>query len=326
MAYSLQARACLILCMVLPAWVPVAGAQNYPAKSLRIVVPQAPGSLSDAVARVVGQRMAAMLGQQIIIDNRAGAGGLLGTEMVAKAPPDGYTLLLASISTHGTIPALYSKLPFEPMKDFAPIAMYTTSPNVLSVHPSLPVKTVKELIALARANPGQINIGSQGNGSSQHLSAELFNLMAGNLKMVHVPYKGSGASLTAALTGEVSVLMPTLGISLPHLQAGRIRGLAVTATARIEELPNLPTVADTVPGFEVVSWTGLMAPARTPAAVMARLGESSAKALAMSEVKTTLSAAGMTPAYLPAEPFGAFIEADMAKWVRVAKAANIKAD
>jgi tripartite-type tricarboxylate transporter receptor subunit TctC len=326
MAYSLQARTYPVLTVVLLAWAAAAGAQNYPVKSVRIVVPQAPGSLSDAVARVVGQRMAGMLGQQIVIDNRAGAGGLLGTEMVAKAAPDGYTLLLASISTHGTIPALYSKLPFEPIKDFAPVAMYTTSPNVLSVHPSLPVRTVKELIALARANPGQINIGSQGNGSSQHLSAELFNLMAGNLKMVHVPYKGSGASLTAALTGEVSVLMPTLGISLPHLLAGRIRGLAVTATARIEELPNLPTVADTLPGFEVVSWTGLMAPARTPAAVMARLGESSAKALAMTEVKTTLSAAGMTPAYLPAEPFGAFVEADMAKWTRVARTANIKAD
>jgi tripartite-type tricarboxylate transporter receptor subunit TctC len=326
MVYSLQARTYSVLTVVLLAWAAAAGAQNYPVKSVRIVVPQAPGSLSDAVARVVGQRMAGMLGQQIVIDNRAGAGGLLGTEMVAKAAPDGYTLLLASISTHGTIPALYSKLPFEPIKDFAPVAMYTTSPNVLSVHPSLPVRTVKELIALARANSGQINIGSQGNGSSQHLSAELFNLMAGNLKMVHVPYKGSGASLTAALTGEVSVLMPTLGISLPHLLAGRIRGLAVTATARIEELPNLPTVADTLPGFEVVSWTGLMAPARTPAAVMARLGESSAKALAMTEVKTTLSAAGMTPAYLPAEPFGAFVEADMAKWTRVARTANIKAD
>lgn len=306
--------------------VPEAAAQNYPAKSLRIVVPQAPGSLSDAVARVVGQRMSAMLGQQIIIDNRPGAGGLLGTEMVAKAPPDGYTLMLASISTHGTIPALYSKLPFDPVKDFAPIAMYTTSPNVLVVHPSMPVRSTRELIAMARAKPGQINIGSQGNGSSQHLTAELFNLMAGNLKLVHVPYKGSGASLTAVLTGEVSVLMPTLGISLPHLQAHRMRGLAVTSASRIEELPDLPTVSDTLQGFEVVSWTGLLAPARTPAPVLARLGEVSARALVMPEVKSTLTAAGMTPAYLAAEPFGAFIEAEIAKWSRVAKTADIRAD
>ncbi len=306
--------------------IPAVDAQSYPTKPLRIVVPQAPGSLSDAVARVVGQRMSVMLGQQIVIDNRAGAGGLLGTEMVAKAPPDGYTLMLASISTHGTIPALYTKLPFDPVKDFAPVAMYTTSPNVLVVHPSLPVRTTGELIALARAKPGQINIGSQGNGSSQHLTAELFNLMAGNLKLVHVPYKGSGATITAVLTGEVSVLMPTLGISLPHLQGRRMRGLAVTSANRVEELPDLPTVGDTLKGFVVVSWTGLLAPARTPAPVLTRLGEVSAKALALPEVKITLTAAGVAPAYLAAEPFGAFIEAEIAKWSRVAKTADIRAD
>ncbi len=326
MAHSLQARVFFAQTALLLAWAPAAAAQNFPVKSLRIIVPQAAGSLSDTVARVVGQRMSALLGQQIVVDNRPGAGGLLGTEMGAKAPADGYTLTLASISTHGTIPALYSKLPFDAVKDFAPIAMYTTSPNVVVVHPSLPVRNTRQLIALARANPGQINIGSQGNGSSQHLAIELFNLMAGNLKTVHVPYKGSGASLNAIITGEVSVLIPTLGISLTHIQAGRIRAIAVTAAKRIAELPDLPTVGDTLPGFEVVSWTGLLAPARTPAPVLAKLGEASATALAMPEVISTLATAGMPASYRPAEQFGAFIEAEIAKWTRVAKSANIKAD
>ena len=303
-----------------------ANAQTYPSQTIRLIVPQSAGSVSDNVARILGQRLGVLFGQQFVVDNRPGAGGLVGSEMGAKAPADGYTLLIASISSHGTVPALHSKLPFDAVKDFAAVAMLTTTPNVFVVHPSLPVHSIKELIALARARPGQLNVGSQGNGSSQHLATALFSIMAGGLKMVHVPYKGSGPSIAALLMGEVSVLMPTFSLARPHIEAGKIRVLAVTALKPIEELPDLPTVSDTVPGFEVLSWIGLVAPARTPPAIVARLSEASAKVLAMPDVSKLLAVAGMTTAYSPPEQFGAFIESEIAKWSKVAKASNIRAD
>jgi len=303
-----------------------ASAQTYPSQSIRLIVPQSAGSVSDNIARIMGQRLSTLLGQQFVVDNRAGAGGLVGSEMVVKAPADGYTLMIASISSHGTVPALHSKLPFDPVKDFAAVALFTTIPNVLVVHPSLPVRNVKELIALAKARPGQLNVGSQGNGSSQHLATELFSIMAGGLNIVHVPYKGSGPAIAALLAGEVSVLMPTLALSRPQIVAGKIRALAVTTTRPIDELPNVPTVNDTVPGFEVLSWIGLVAPAKTPPAVIARLSQACAKVLAMPDVMKHFTAAGMTTAYRPADQFGAFIESEIAKWSKVAKASNIRAD
>ena len=319
-------RACCAALAALLPWIPAAGAQTYPSQTIRLIVPQSAGSVADTVARIMGQQLSTLLGQQIIVDNRAGAGGLVGAELAAKAPADGYTLLIATISTHGTIPALHSKLPFDPVKDFAAVTMFTTVPNVLTVHPSLPVRSTGELIALARARPGQINIGSQGIGSSQHLATELFSIMAGGLKMVHVPYKGSGASLTGIITGEVSVLMPTLALSLPHIEARKIRALAVTTMKRIDELPDLPTIDDALPGFEVLSWLGLVAPAKVPRSVISRLSEASSKVLAMPEVRKTFSAAGMTTAQMSPEQFGSFIEAEIAKWSKVAKTANIRAD
>ena len=321
-----QACVCRAQLAALFAAVPAADAQTFPAQSMRMIVPQTAGSASDTLARIVGQRLSALLGQQVVVDNRPGAGGLVGSEIAAKAAADGYTLVLASVSSHGTVPALYSKLPFDPVKDFAAVARYVTMPNVLVVHPSLPVRSTAELIALARARPDQINIGSQGNGSSQHLFTELFSIMAGGLKMVHVPYKGSGASLTAILSGEVSVLMPTISLSLPHIEAGKMRALAVTTANRLDELPGVPTVSDTLPGFEVMSWIGLLAPARVPPQVIATLSDASAKAMASPEVRKSVIAAGLTPAYMPGAQFGAFIEAEIAKWSRVAKTANIRAD
>ena len=216
-------------CMVLA--VSAALAQSYPAKPIRVIVPQSAGSASDTVARVVGQRMSGLLGQQMLVDNRPGAGGLSGTETSARATPDGYTLCVASISSHGTVPALYRKLSYDAVKDFAPITLWVTIPNVLVVHPSVPVQSTKELIALAKAKPGELRIGTQGNGSSQHLATELFKIMAGNLNTIHVPYKGSGPSIMGVITGEVAVLFPTLALSQPHIQAGRIRALAVTTAA-----------------------------------------------------------------------------------------------
>lgn len=300
--------------------------QTYPVKSIRVIVPQSSGSASDTVARVIGQRLSSLLGQQFLVDNRPGAGGLTGTEMGAKAAPDGYTLLLASISTHGTIPALYRKLNFEPVKDFAPISLWVTIPNVLAVHPSLPVQSTKELIALAKAKPGQLNVGTQGNGSSQHLATELFKIMAGNLNTVHVPYKGSGPAIIGLVTGEISFLFPTLALSTPQIQAGKIRAIAVTTPQRIDEFPQLPTVGETVPGFEMLSWIGLLAPAGTPKIVIGRLNEAGAKVLAMPDVKKSLALSGMTAAPGSPEQFGAFIEKEIAKWTKVARTAKIEAE
>ena len=301
-------------------------AQNYPAKPIRVIVPQSAGSASDTVARVVGQRMSAMLGQQMLVDNRPGAGGLSGTETSARATPDGYTLCVASISSHGTVPALYRKLSYDAVNDFAPITLWVTIPNVLVVHPSVPVQSTKELIALAKVKPGELRIGTQGNGSSQHLATELFKIMAGNLDTIHVPYKGSGPSIMGVMTGEVAVLFPTLALSQPHIQAGRIRALAVTTSQRVEELPQLPTVADTLPGFEMVSWIGLLAPARTPRPIVSQLHETSVKVLAMPDVKKTLAAVGMNVASSSPEAFGKFIQDEIAKWTKVARTAKIEAD
>ena len=305
---------------------PAALAQNYPAKPIRVIVPQSAGSASDTVARVVGQRMSALLGQQMLVDNRPGAGGLSGTETSARATPDGYTLCVASISSHGTVPALYRKLSYDAVNDFAPITLWVTIPNVLVVHPSVPVQSTKELIALAKVKPGELRIGTQGNGSSQHLATELFKIMAGNLDTIHVPYKGSGPSIMGVVTGEVAVLFPTLALSQPHIQAGRIRALAVTTLQRVEELPQLPTVADTLPGFEMVSWIGLLAPARTPRPIVSQLHETSAKVLAMPDVKKTLAAVGMNVASSSPEAFGKFIQDEIAKWTKVARTAKIEAD
>ncbi|MGZ8209138.1 MAG: Bug family tripartite tricarboxylate transporter substrate binding protein [Burkholderiales bacterium] len=308
------------------AMTPYPHAQTYPAKSVRVIVPQSSGSASDMVARLIGQRMSSMTGQPFVVENRPGAGGLTGTELAAKAAPDGYTLMIASISSHGTVPALYRKLTFDPVKDFAPVSLWVTIPNVLVVHPSLPVRSTKELIALAKARPGQLNVGTQGNGSSQHLATELFKMMAGDLNTVHVPYKGSGPAIIGLITGEVSFLFPTLALSTPHINAGKVRAIAVTTLERIEELPQLPPVSEAVPGFEMASWIGLLATAGSPGAAVARLNEASVKALAVPEIRKTLAASGMRAASSTPEQFGSFIEKEIARWTKVARAAKIQAD
>lgn len=319
-------RACFTTLAVFGYAAANAQTQPYPAKSVRVIVPQSSGSASDTAARVVGGRIATLLNQQFVVDNRPGAGGLTGSEMGAKAAPDGYTLTVASISSHGTIPALYRKLSYDAVKDFAPVTLWVTIPNVLAVHPSLPVRTTGDLIALAKARPGQINSGHQGNGSSQHLATELFKIMAGNINIVLVPYKGSGPGMIALLAGEVSVLFPTLVLSTPHIQAGRIKPIAVTTAKRLEGYAHLPTVADTLPGFELVSWIGLLAPAGTPQAAITRLNEAGIKALAMPDIQKTLAGGGMNAAATTPEQFGAFIQSEIAKWTKVARAARIEAE
>jgi tripartite-type tricarboxylate transporter receptor subunit TctC len=319
-------RAAALLLPALWAFASGAQAQTYPAKSVRLIVPQTAGSASDTVARVIAQRMSTLLGQQFIVDNRPGAGGLTGTETTARAAPDGYTLMVASISTHGTVPALYRKLSFDPVKDFATISQWVTIPNVVVVHPSLPVQSIKELIALIKAKPGQLNVGMQGNGSSQHLATELFKIMAGNVNMVIVPYKGSGATIVGLVSGEISFLFPTLALATPHIQSGKIRLIAVTTPQRIDEFPQVQTVSETVPGFELETWIGLLAPAGTPGAVIARLNDACAKALAMPDVRKTLAASGMTAAPSSPAEFRSHIQKEIAKWTKVARAAKIEAD
>lgn len=317
-----------VVSAVLAPWFLVCAvhAQGYPAKPVRLIVAQSAGSATDTVSRIVGQRMSAELGQSIVIDLRPGAGGVTGSEVAARATPDGYTIFASTISTHGTIPALYRKLSYDPIKDFTPIGLWVTIPNMLVVHPTLPVKNPKELIALARARPGQLNVGYQGNGSSQHLATELFKLSAGNLDLVLVPYKGSGPAIIGLVTGEISFLFPTLALSRPQIIAGKVRAIAVATAERVPEFPNLPTVNDTVPGFVISSWSGIHAPAGTPREIIARLAEVSARAVDAPEVKKLLATSGMNAAPSTPEQYGSFIEREIARWTKVARAAKIEAN
>ena len=301
----------------------IATAQAFPAKPVRLVVAQAAGSATDVIARIFTPRWSELLGQPVIVDVRPGAGGSLGAEIVAKSPNDGYTLLLANISTHGVNPALYAKLPYDPVKDFAPVSLVSTTANVIVVHPSVPAKTVKELVAIARAKPGMLNYSSAGPGSSQHLAAALLNTLT-KVETVHVPYRGSPPALAGVVAGEIAYMVPTLTTALPQIQSGRVRAIAVTGPTREQELPNIPTVAETIPGFDVVSWWGVVAPANTPRPVVDRLNADLVKTLATPDVKNGLLKVGMNASSTTPDQFAQYIRDEIAKWTKVAKAANIK--
>jgi tripartite-type tricarboxylate transporter receptor subunit TctC len=300
-------------------------AQTYPAKSIRVIIAQAPGSTTDVVARIVGNKMAEGLGQQLVVDARPGAGGTLGTELAARAPADGYTLFMANNSTHGSNPALYAKLSYDAVKDFTPIIYVVSTPYVLSVHPSLPAKNLKELIALAKSRPGQINYASAGNGSTHHLSGELLKNMAG-IDIVHIPYKGTTPAISALISGEVSIMFATVTGIQPQIKAGRTRGIAVTTPKRSAMLPELPTMGETLKGFEMLSWFGLLAPAGTPPAIISRLNAETAKVLGNSEVKALLAAQGCEVVSGTPEQFGDYIKSEIAKFTKLAKATGIKAE
>lgn len=300
-------------------------AQTYPSKAIRVIIAQAPGSATDVVARIVGNKLAESLGQQLVIDARPGAGGTLGTELAARAPADGYTLFMANNSTHGSNPALYAKLSYDAVKDFAPIIYVVATPYVLSVHPSLPAKSVKELIALAKARPGQINYASAGNGSTHHLSGELLKTMAG-IDIVHIPYKGTTPAIAALLGGEVSIMFATVTGIQPQIKNGRARGLAVTTPKRSNMMPELPTMAETLPDFEMLSWFGLLAPAGTPPAIVSRMNAETAKVLANSEVRALLATQGFEVMSGTPEQFGEYIKTEIAKITKLAKATGIKAE
>ena len=297
----------------------------YPAKPIRIIIAQAPGSATDVVSRIIAGKLQETLQQPLVVDARPGAGGTLGTEIAAKAPADGYTLFMANNSTHGSNPALYAKLPYDAVKDFAPIIFAAATPYVLSVHPSLPVANVKQLVALAKSRPGQLNYASAGNGSTHQLSGELLKTMTG-IDMVHVPYKGTTPAIAALLSGEVSVMFATVTGIQPHVKTGRAKALAVTTAKRSNMMPNVPTVAETLPGFEMLSWFGLLAPAGVPPAVITRINGDMAKVLALPDVRGALTAQGFEVMGGTPEQFGEYIRREIGKITKIARAANVKAE
>lgn len=298
-------------------------AQNYPTRAIRLVVPSSPGGGSDILGRILAQKLGEALGQQVVVDNRAGAGGVIGVDIVAKSVPDGYTLLISPASL-AINPSMYSKLPFNAMRDLAPITQLVSAANVLAVHPSVPAKTVKELIALAQAKPGNLVAGSAGVGTSPHLSAELFKAMA-KLDMVIVPYKGSGQGMVSLLAGEIALMFPTLPSAIQYIKAGKLRALGVTTTNRAAVLPDVPAIADAgLPGYEATQWFGILAPAGTPRTIIERLHQEITRALRAPDVKDRMTAEGTEVVGSTPEEFASHIKLETEKWARVIKAAGIK--
>ena len=303
-----------------------AHAQAWPAKPIHIVIAQAPGSASDFISRVVGNGLSAGLGQPVVVDARPGAGGALGTEVAARSAPDGYTLFMGNNSTHGANPAVYAKLPYDAVKDFAPISFIGSVPYVLTVDPKLPAHTVQEFIALVKSRPGKMNYASAGNGSTHHFCGELLKSMTG-IDILHIPYKGSGPGVAALLAGDVSMMFVNVADIGPQIKAGKVRPLAVTATARAPTLPEVPTMAEAgLPGFVITSWFGLMAPAGTPAPIIARLNAQTHKVLDTPEVKARLAAQGLEVAPGTPEQLGAHIKSEIANFTRIARSAGIHAE
>jgi tripartite-type tricarboxylate transporter receptor subunit TctC len=315
----------LIPCLGLLAPNP-ARAQSWPAKPIHIVIAQAPGSATDFISRVVGNKLSESLGQPIVIDARPGAGGALGTEIAARSAPDGYTLFMGNNSTHGSNPAVYAKLPYDAVKDFAPVCFVASVPYVLAVNPKVPAKTVREFIALAKANPGKMNYASAGNGSTHHFSGELFKSRTG-IDIVHIPYKGSGPGVAALLAGDVSMMFANVADIGTQVQSGRLRALAVTAPRRAKSLPDVPTMAEAgLPGFEVTSWFGLLVPAGTPAPIVSRLNAETIKVLGLDDVKSALAKQGLEVAPGTPEQFAAFIKSEIARFTQIARSAGIHAE
>jgi tripartite-type tricarboxylate transporter receptor subunit TctC len=313
-------RLCALPLLAMPA---LSLAQSYPAKPIRLVVGVPAGGTNDVVARLVAQKMSAQLAQQIIVDNRAGANGNIGAELVAKSPPDGYTLFMASIGVSSIHPSLYSKMPFDTLRDFAMISQLTSIPQIIVVHPSVPVKDVKQLIAYAKAKPGQLTFAG-GTGSSAHLAGELFKSMA-RVDMLHVPYKGSAPALIDLLGGQVAIVFDQIVTSLPHVRSGKLRALAVTTLTRSTVAPEIPTVSESVlPGYSITTWHGLIAPIATPRDIISRLSSETAKALESAEIKEKFLAQGAEPTPSTPEQFRAFIKSETDKWASVVKAAGLK--
>jgi len=311
-------------CMAITPAAAVQAADAYPNKPIRIVVAYTPAGATDILARTVGQKLTEAWGQTVIVDNRPGANGNIGTEVAARATPDGYTLLMVTAGTHGINPSLYRKLSWDAVKDFAPVSLVAMVPNILVVNNSLPVKSVKELIAHAKANPGKLNYGSPGNGSTAHLSMELFKSMTGT-DLTHIPYKGSAGVLSDLIAGQIVVTMDNMPPYLPQVKAGKIRALAVSPAKRSSAVAELPTVAEAgVPGYDSGAWFGLVAPANTPKSIVDKLAAETARILRLPDVSQRLSELGAEPVGGTPGQFAAHIKSEIAKWSKVIKDANVE--
>jgi tripartite-type tricarboxylate transporter receptor subunit TctC len=305
---------------------PRAAAQDYPTKPVRMVVPFTPAGTTDILARIVSQKLSEAWGQQVVVENRPGAAGNLGSDIVAKAAPDGYTLLMGTVSSHGINPTLYKKMPYDAVKDFQPVTLVALVPNMLVVHPSVEAKNVQELIALAKKNPGKLNVASSGSGTSIHLSAELFKTLTG-VDMLHVPYKGSGPALTDLTGGQVQLMFDNMPSSIEFVRAGKLRALGVTTAKRSPAMPDLPTIAEQgVAGYEATSWFGVLAPAGTPKPIVDKLSQQIAKDIKSPSGMKLLSEQGAEAVGNTPEEFGAFIKAEIAKWAKVIQASGAQID
>ena len=303
----------------------VAEGQIYPSRPIRLIVPFPPGGSNDIVARMVAAQLGERLGQQVVVDNRGGAGGVLGSDLAAKSPPDGYTLLLISVA-YAFGPALYKNLPYDPERAFAPVGILGSGAAALTVHPSLPVNTVQELIALAKAKPGTLNYASAGVGSLQHLACALFMIQAG-IDVVHVPYKGGGPAMADVIAGQAQIVMPSLIQVVPHIKSGRLRVLGTSGTRRSAVLPDVPTISESgVPGYEAHNWWGILAPAGTPAPVVEKLHKDLTSVLSSRETEKRFETEGAEVVRMTPAEFGRFISAELVKWSRVAREVGIKAE
>ena len=324
---ALLPAACRVACclIVLTLVATNALAQTYPTKPIRLIVPFPPGGGTDTVARAISQRLAESLGQQIVIDNRGGASAIIGTELGARAAPDGYTLTFTLPAAVAVNPGLYPRLAYDPLHDFAPVTQLNTIALLLVANPGVPANSIRELIALAKAKPGHVTFASSGNGSAAHLAMELFKLMAG-VDMTHIPYKGGGPALTDIIGGQVQLMSGPMIAALPFVKTGRLKALAVTTDKRIPGLPEVPAIAETVPGYESSIWHGVLAPAGTPRPVIRRLHAEIVKILGVPEVKERFAREGAEPVGSTPEQFGAFIKSEMAKYAKLIKAAGIRAE
>ena len=325
-SFIIHHSAFILLCAALAAFSAPALAQQYPTRPVRFVVPFAPGGSTDTLARTIGVKLADALGQQVVVDNRTGANGDIGMEIVARSRPDGYTIVLGYIANLAIAPSLYAKMPYDPVKDFAPITQPASSPNVLTAHPSVQAKTLQELIALAKAKPGQISFASTGVASVGHLTGELINNLAG-IRMTHVPYKGSGQAVTDILGGHVQVMFSGFSSTLHHIRAGKLRALAVTGPKRSPALAEVPTISEQgFPGVEATAWYGILAPAGTPKPVVAQLHGDLVRVLKQPDVVQKLDGLGFEIVGSTPEQFSAYIRTEIKKWEKVVRASGAKPD
>lgn len=323
--HSIRWRGRTIAMSFLVAFGTSASAQNYPSKTIRLIVPFSPGGGTDFFARVVATKLTQVLGQPVVVDNRAGAGGIIGTDLVAKAAPDGYTLLMGHTGTLAINPSLYTKIPYDPVRDFSPVSLVAISPLVLVTNPSVPVKTVKELVSLTKRRPGEITFASGGNGTGTHLSAELFKIMAG-IDMSHVPYKGTGVALTAGISGEVAALFSTLPPAVPHIRSGgRLRALAVTGSERSQAVLEIPTMAESgLPGYESTLRYGVLLPAGAPDAIVTTLRQAISRFMNQPDFAEALARDGAEPLASTPEEFRAVMATEVKKWAAVVKTSGVR--